>query len=327
MATRRINHIAFSPDGKLFGVASSEGLNLYTADSLEPARTLEPGNPVTDIAFSADGQKVAVVLDSRRIRVWSLADGTCLPAIEVDGYGGSVRGLALSPDGGLLACGFGPYTDSARRYFPYYGGMELFRVCDGQLVVCLLPYYDPYECGDFVSAAFSPDGSRVTGSWQWAEWTWEVSCAEPGWVGDGRLHRGGYGDLVAHTPDGTRVGAHVSQDYPYGIGVSKADGTHLWLSSHAGHITAVAFSADASLLATSSDDKTVRLSRVADGTLLHVLEVCDGTFCHLAFSADGSILAGASEDGTIYFWGTEDGAVMRQWSLPCETQESPEISV
>jgi WD40 repeat protein len=59
---------------------------------------------------------------------------------------------------------------------------------------------------------------------------------------------------------------------------------------------------DGSLLASSSDDQTVRLWEPATGVCRHVLFGHTGTVQSLAFHPHGAILASASQDRTILLW-------------------------
>jgi WD40 repeat protein len=68
-------------------------------------------------------------------------------------------------------------------------------------------------------------------------------------------------------------------------------------------VISVAFSADGALLASSSDDATVRLWRVSSQTQAGMLTGYPSRVDILAFSPDGALLASGGWDGTIRFWG------------------------
>jgi len=78
-------------------------------------------------------------------------------------------------------------------------------------------------------------------------------------------------------------------------------------TGHAGGVTGCAFSPDATLLATTSDDGTVRLWRLPDGTEQAVLTGHTGGVHSCAFSPDGALLATTSDDGTARLWHVADG--------------------
>ncbi|MEV8437480.1 NB-ARC domain-containing protein [Actinosynnema sp. NPDC051121] len=73
-------------------------------------------------------------------------------------------------------------------------------------------------------------------------------------------------------------------------------------ADHTGGITDCAFSPDGALVATSSDDQTVRLWRIADGAPHGVLSGHSGGVWTCAFSPDGALLATAGDDRTVRLW-------------------------
>ena len=71
----------------------------------------------------------------------------------------------------------------------------------------------------------------------------------------------------------------------------------------------IAFSPDANILASGSNDGTVRLWRVGDGALLNTLEdlVPNELITQVAFSPDGQLLAAVSTYPKLRLWKVSDG--------------------
>jgi WD40 repeat protein len=68
----------------------------------------------------------------------------------------------------------------------------------------------------------------------------------------------------------------------------------------------VAFSPDGRLLASGSDDKTIKLWEVASGSLVRTLSGHTNDVRSVAFSPDGRLLASGSDDKTIKLWDISD---------------------
>jgi WD40 repeat protein len=88
-----------------------------------------------------------------------------------------------------------------------------------------------------------------------------------------------------------------------------ASGKASVLRGHTGTVWSVAFSADGERIASSGEDKTVKVWRVRDGALLRTLTGHTLNVWSVAIS--GNIIASSSFDHTIRLWRADNGALLR----------------
>ena len=67
-------------------------------------------------------------------------------------------------------------------------------------------------------------------------------------------------------------------------------------------VSSVAFTPDGTILAVGSEDWSVRLWQVTDGTLLDPSLIQTGGVLRLALSPDGRILAAGNQDDSLELW-------------------------
>jgi WD40 repeat protein/serine/threonine protein kinase len=287
--------LAYSPDGTLVAVASSLGIHIYSANSLEEMRFIDADVWISSVAFSFDAEVVASGVRDGTIRLWRVADGNPLHTLK--GHTGNVTSVAFSPDGTILASCSQDNT------------VRLWQVSDGALLRTM------ERPGGWVNGvAFSPDGETVaSGSNDGAVRLWRVS--------DGVLLR-----TMESSPDSWFAVSVYSVDFsPDGSVLASGayDGkTRLWrasdgtlfrtLEGHTRSVDSVAFSPDGRRLASMSPaDGTVRLWQVSDGALLQTLEESTDRVLDMAISPDDAIMATGLSDTTVQLWQVSDGTLLR----------------
>jgi WD40 repeat protein len=230
----------------------------------------------------------------RPLVMWRLPDGEPLPTgpVQVDD-----RGLALSPDGRLLAggCWWPPVGEAIR----------LWGVPDGRVVRTLA------SPAVVRRLAFSPDARTLASAdalgavclWALPEGRL-LRCLR---MGERGLPHGPAGvGCLAFSPDG---GWLAACDWHGQVGVwSVADGDLVAvLSGHDERALDLAFTPDGTRLVTLGHDGKVLLWSVPEGRLILPLTRSAAPTANLAVSPDGRVLASGEALGAVDLWALPDG--------------------
>ena len=298
---RGVYGLAFSPDGdRLVSgdyVVSAATLWDVSMDGDAEVANL-PSNTTTwgDAAYLPDGT-LATTTDERTVTVWETSDGTDVIRLESDDpWADDMRGIAVSPDGALLAAG--ETVDSA-RVWDLTDGSEVFSKRPGG--------------GWTAWPAFSPDGTLValasdSGAVNLYERDGSLAAQLLADEGDGLVD-------PAFSPDGTTVAvAQRSNDrqIPEGrllLWDWRSDTTQSWVMETG---TGPVYSPDGTRLALRNLAGPAEVWDVDSGERLLTLEGHTARTVRVAYSPDGRLIATASFDGTARLWDAQTGdAVLR----------------
>lgn len=244
------------------------------AQRVDPTLVIEAGGHARSIkmvAFTRDGEYLISVGDDNTIRVWNRHKHKLVKVVSCRGLGVERRMImaaVLSPDDKLVAVA-GDFKDSpANRY-----AVHIYEVESGRLVSLLARHTSVVT-----ALAFSPDGCYLASGSDFTDkrilvWKAAAPC--------------------------TAVSAALTTGPPAPVAEIRA--------AHDDRITSLAFSPDGKLLASGSDDNTVKLWDWAKGTEsrqmrnMHSHEVKK-----VAFSPDGRYLVSGGLDKKIFFWDLKD---------------------
>ncbi|KAH7120440.1 WD40-repeat-containing domain protein, partial [Dactylonectria estremocensis] len=268
--TSGVNSITFSPNGKLLASASHDGTVRLWDTTTRVTRFVLSGHTssVNAVVFSPDGRLVASASTDGTVKLWDTSIG--ITRITLAGHGswfasGKVNAVAFSPDSKLVASGS---NDKTARLWNTSTGTEHFTLKG--------------HSGKINAVKFSPNGDLLaSASTDGTVKLWDISdCSE-------RFTLKGHVEYIVN---------YSPSPYPAAPTVASR---HKFVYS----VNATSFSPDGKLVASASDDGTVKLWSTFTGKTQFTLNSHGGVNV-VAFSPDSTLVASGSKDTMVRLWST-----------------------
>ncbi len=233
-------------------------------------------------ALSGDGKTLAVASSDSLITLWDAANGEKLHVLK--GHVGAILALAFSPDGKTLVSGG---IDRILR---------LWNTETGE------PVREGYDGNSFriQALAVSPDGEVIVSGdrdnvvkfWKMHEKRY-ISSLPP----DGSV----LAVACAANNNGLAAGLDHGRIIMWTGSVAMQSKRHI-LPGHRGDVTALAFTPDGAVLASTGVDGVLMLWDATTGRRIAMVHAHPGGARCLAFSANGSSLVTGGEDREVRIW-------------------------
>jgi WD40 repeat protein/serine/threonine protein kinase len=229
--------VAFSPTEELLAFSDGPTVAVWDLPAQKRRWTLAGhGRDVTDVAFDPKGELLASASHDTTVRLWEVKTGRLVRVLR--GCRASPFAVRFSPDGARLAAGCDDQT--VRTWAVASGAAE--RTLEG------------HGAGVY-GVAFGPDGTTLySSSADRTVRAWDLGSGKGRIVArqQSRVH-----SMDLH-PDGTPLGLPLASHVGLIVDVGQP-GRRRVLWGHRAEVNYLRFSRDGKLVATTSDDSTVRL--------------------------------------------------------------------
>lgn len=272
-----VKALAISPDGTTLASRDANRTIKLWSIALTENRLLATAQGIKSLAISPDGKILASAAGEENIQLWSLPERK--PLALLVGHSKSVGMVAIAPNGKILA------SSAEDR------SIKLWSLPEGKLLATL-----QIDAESVQQLAFASDSkallSRSTNS---VAKLWSLP--------EGKLLATQSGISASSiSPDGKNL-ALASVDIRFS---PLPKGKTLTLKGHRAEVNSLAFTPDGSLLASGSEDYTIRLWSLANGKQLSTVQ---GNKI-LGITANGKMLLSVSLDNNVNVWSLPDAKLL-----------------
>ncbi len=238
---------------------------------------------VNAIAFNHNSQIASVSAD-KTIKLWDVNTGKMIYTAEK--HTDSVNSVGFSLDGRIATASSDRtlklWSSSLEEIFTFTGHTRAVK-----------------------SLSFSPNGQILaSGSWDKTIKLWDIQTGQEIYTLTGHQLQV---TSVAFSSQGILASASFDRSIRLWYPDTWKNRPVQTLIGHVQAVLAVAFSPNGQILATGSDDKTIKLWDVSTGSVIHTLSNHCWSVATVVFSADGETLISGSWDKTVKFWRVRTG--------------------
>ncbi len=269
-------------------------IKIWEVTSGHELQTLALSSSPNGVGFSSDSRVLATIGTQGEVALWNVATGARLRDLTTSPMGGMTGNMGSLPSPGSL-----PNLGNIRS-----GSMPAMpNVADiNAMITNVLGTMTAGTMGRSVtSVAFSPDGRTLaTGG---VESRSNLDLASMASASSQKKSKGNKPPNSQDLMKDLKVEA-IGQVLFWDTTTGQQFGA---IKGHGKGVTAVVFSRDGKLLASSSTDHTIKIWDVASKRELRTLVGHTANIESMDFSPDGRLVASASDEGSTFLWDTNTG--------------------